>query len=135
MTAYVKVTYENAAPSGDRFVFGELQAVNSWRPGDTGPYTDWTVYVQPLQGNQILPGAAIRFNLKLFLRLYAHFEYGFSVGHRDFQKVFFENTFEGEPGVTGEWASNGTLKYKIWGLSFKILGPVERFERGKLEWF
>ena len=49
VTAYVKVTYENAAPSGDRFVFGELQAVNSWRPGDTGPYTDWTclLYTSP----------------------------------------------------------------------------------------
>ena len=114
VTAYVKVTYESADHTDDTSVFGELEKISSWRPEFTGPYTEWNIFVQPLGGDQILPGAALRFNLKLFWRLYAHFEYGFSVGHRDFQKVFFENTFEGEPGVTGEWATNGTLKYKIY---------------------
>ena len=134
ITSYVKVIYEDAVPSGP-FDFGELRLVNEWQPTDTGPYTEWQVVVQPLQGRQVLPGVAIRLNLKLFWRLYFHFEYGATLGHRDFQKLFFENNYLGQAGTTGEWSSNGTLQYRIWGLSVKFMGEIERFEKGKSEWF
>ena len=128
--------YESAESTTPFLDYGELRRVRSWRPEWTkGPYTEWDMYVQPLPGKQVLPGAALRINIRLFWRIYFHYEYGFTVGHREFQKFYFVNDYLGEPGVTGEWSSDGDLHYRTWGFSVKFLGPMDRFEKGKFELF
>jgi len=130
-----KVMYENAENTWPSLDYGELRKVSSWRPENTGPYTEWDMYVQPLPGKQVLPGIAIRLQVRLIWRLYFHYEYGYTEGHREFQKFYFDNHYLGEPGVTGIWSSDGDLQYRTWGFSVKFLGPMERFEKGKFELF
>jgi len=80
ITGKIKVIYENARNTKPSLDYGELLKVSSWRLGFTGPYTEWDMYVQPLPGKQVLPGAGLRINIRLFWRIYFHYEYGFTVG-------------------------------------------------------
>lgn len=134
-SSYVDCRYERSLNSSKRRDRRSSE-VNWFQPEyDVSNFTDWTVSVEVIPGTQIVPGFGFRADFRLFWRIYGHLQYGWTYGNRTYQKLYFEHDYLGEPAPTGVWYSNGTIRYKSWGLSVKFAGKKDEYDKDKLDWF
>jgi hypothetical protein len=134
VSAFVTLNYESSLNSS-RKKEREFQVVNREMPEDISDLTNWTVSVEALPSTQVVPGFGFRADIRLFWRVYGHLHYGWTFGNRRYQNLFFEHDYQGEPAPTAVFFSNGTIRYKGWGVSLKFWGDKDEFEKGKMEWF
>lgn len=114
----------------------EFEYVKFYSPvNDISDFKDWKVAVEPFPGSQVVPGFGFRADIRLFWRIYGHLQYGWTFGRRTYQKLYFEHKYLGELRPAGVWYSNGTIRYKGWGLSLKFAGKKDKYDKDKMEWF
>jgi len=122
---FVKLEYERPKERSEKI----LEVVNSPDPGDSSIFSNWLVSVETFPGTQWLPHFGVRFDLRIIWRLYAHLEYGWSFGHRPYQRLYFDNFIDDVEQPRGEWLSNGTLRVRTFGFSIRFWGPTEKLEK------
>jgi len=122
---FVKLEYERPKERSEKI----LEVVNSPDPRDSSIFSNWLVRVETFSGTQWLPDFGVRFDLRIIWRLYAHLEYGWSFGHRPYQRLYFDNFIDDVEQPRGEWLSNGTLRVRTFGFSIRFWGPTEKLEK------
>lgn len=86
----------------------------------TDPDFAGVIYNTPYYTTQIVPELGLEFGVVIFKRVDLGLNLSYAFGHKSFQDLTFEYTYQGVPQPTAKWYSDGTAWFATLGIGFKF---------------
>lgn len=114
LSPYIRIGYEH----NDVQIPGITNSRN-YLPEPNNNYAG-SIFVETFDGGQILPTLGLRLSIRPFWKFWIYGDLSYSLGHKTYQRLYFDYTYKGVEQPRAEWHSQGSGLIKSIGIGIQL---------------